>query len=74
MRYCIVTSGIIENIVIAEADVAKTMNFLPWYDGAKIGDTYNPPPEPEPEPTEIQVLQSQVAELQAELLRIRTGG
>lgn len=51
MRYCIVTSGIIENIVIAEADVAETINFLPWYDEAKIGDTYNPPPEPEPEPT-----------------------
>lgn len=74
MQYCVVTSGIIENIVIAEADVAEKMGFLPGYDGAKIGDTYNPPPEPEPEPTEIEVLQSQVAALQAELLRIRTGG
>ena len=51
MQYCVVTSGIIENIVIAEADVAEKMGFLPGYDGAKIGDTYNPPPEPEPEPT-----------------------
>lgn len=48
MRYCIVTSGIIENIVIAEADVAEKMGFLPGYDGARIGDAYAPPP---PEPT-----------------------
>lgn len=33
-----------------------------------------PAPEPEPEPTEVEILQAQVAELQAELLRIRTGG
>ena len=32
------------------------------------------PPEPEPEPTEVEILQAQVAALQAELLRLRTGG
>lgn len=30
--------------------------------------------QPEPEPTETEVLRAQVAALQAELLRIRTGG
>lgn len=82
MRYCIVTSGIIENIVIAEADVAETMNFLPWYDEAKIGDTYNPPPEPEPEPTleeRVEAMetgkaeQADVDELQEALDMILTG-
>ena len=33
-----------------------------------------PPPPPEPEPTETEVLRAQVAALQAELLRLRTGG
>lgn len=62
MRYCIVTSGIIENIVIAEADVAEKMGFLPGYDGARIGDAYAPPP---PEPTleeRVTSLENSIAE------------
>lgn len=55
MDYLIVTDGIITNIVVAEPDVAEEMGFLPWYDGAGIGDAYAPP-EPEPEPTDTDVL------------------
>lgn len=48
MNYLIVLDGTIENIVVAETDVAEEMGFLPWYEGAQIGEAYNPPP---PEPT-----------------------
>ena len=75
MDYLLITDGVITNIIVcADDQTAAQFGAVPWYEGAKIGDAYSPPPEPEPEPTEIQVLQSQVAELQAELLRIRTGG
>lgn len=75
MRYCIITNGVITNIIVcADDETAAQFCAVPSYEGARIGDAYNPPPEPEPEPTEVEILQAQVAELQAELLRIRTGG
>ena len=51
-QYCIVFDGIIENIIVADADFATTIGALPSYDGAAIGEVYSfPEPEPEPEPT-----------------------
>lgn len=43
MNYCIVEDGVIINIIVAEADFAAEFGALPSYDGAKIGDKYNPP-------------------------------
>ena len=75
MKYIIITDNIITNIIVCASDeVAAQFGAVPSYDGARIGDSYQPPPEPAPEPTEVEVLQAQVAELQAELLRLRTGG
>lgn len=78
MKYINITDNIITNIIVCASDeVAAQFGAVPSYDGARIGDPYTPPepePEPEPELTEVEVLQAQVAELQAELLRLRTGG
>ena len=46
-------TNIIENVVVATPSVAKEMNLYPVYDGAWIGDKYNPPKVEEPiEPDE----------------------
>lgn len=46
-------TNIIENVVVATPSVAKEMNLYPVYDGAWIGDLYNPPKVEEPiEPDE----------------------
>lgn len=75
MHYCILADNTITNIIVCDSDeTAARFGAVPSYDGARIGDPYDPPPEPEPEPTETEVLRAQVAALQAELLRLRTGG
>ena len=75
MDYLIITDNIITNIIVCASDeIAAQFGAVPSYDGARIGDPYAPPPPPEPEPTETEVLRDQVAVLQAELLRLRTGG
>ena len=52
MTYLIVTDNIITNIIVcADDDTAASFGAVPSYDGARIGDPYDPPPEPEPEPT-----------------------
>ena len=45
MNYCILDSEkIIINIIVCESDeIAAEFGALPSYDGAKIGDKYNPP-------------------------------
>lgn len=45
MNYCILDSEkIIVNIIVCESDeIAAEFGALPSYDGAKIGDKYNPP-------------------------------
>ena len=51
MDYLLVTDGVITNIIVCDDDqTAASFGAVPWYEGAKIGDLYNPPPEPEPEP------------------------
>lgn len=42
--YCIIKNGVIINIIVCESDeIAAEFGALPSYDGAKIGDKYNPP-------------------------------
>ena len=41
-------TNIIENVVVATPSIAKEMNLYPVYDGAWIGDEYNPPKVEEP--------------------------
>ena len=55
MSYCIVNAdGIIENIIVCESDeVAAQFGAVASYDGAAIGESYNPPPPP---PTTEEIL------------------
>lgn len=62
MDYCILTDSIITNIIVCDSDkTAAQFGGVPSYDGAKIGDTYNPPPEPEPEPEPEYVTYGELA-------------
>ena len=56
MSYCIVNAdGIIDNIIVCEDNTtAAEFGAVPSYNGAAIGQAYDPPdpdPAPEPEPT-----------------------
>lgn len=42
MNYLIVEDGIITNIIVAEKDYAEKMGFLPYYEGATMGEKYDP--------------------------------
>lgn len=48
MNYCIVNDeNIIENIIVADETFAESIGAKPSYDGASIGEAYNPPaPDP----------------------------
>lgn len=59
MTYCIVSNGVIVNIIVAEANFAVEIGALPAYEGAAVGESYNPPPPP---PT----TEERVAALEAE--------
>lgn len=76
MNYCILSNeNTISNIIVCENDeIAHQFGAVPSYDGARIGDPYDPPPEPEPEPTETEQLRAQVADLQNQILTMRLGG
>ena len=58
MDYCILSEGnAIENIIVCASDeIAAQFGAVPSYEGARIGDTYDPPPEPEPQATDTEVL------------------
>lgn len=58
MNYCIVNAdGIIENIIVCESDkIAAQFGAAPSYDGAAIGEAYNPPPPP---PTQLDRVEAQ---------------
>lgn len=53
MTYCIVSNGVIVNIIVAEANFAAEIGALPAYEGAAVGESYNPPPPP---PTTEEIL------------------
>lgn len=47
MNYCIVNDkNIVTNIIVSDSAFAETIGALPSYDGAAIGESYNPPPPP----------------------------
>ena len=47
MNYCIVNDeNVIENIIVADEEFALSIGAKPSYDGANIGEAYNPPPPP----------------------------
>lgn len=63
MNYCILTNNTITNIIVCDSDeIAAQFGAVPSYDGARIGDPYNPPPPPAPEPT----LDERVSSLETE--------
>lgn len=75
MDYLIVSDNRIINTIVCADDVtAASFGAVPSYDGARIGDSYAPPPPPGPEPTEIEQLRAQVADLQNQILTMRLGG
>lgn len=75
MDYLLITDGVITNIIVcADDQTAAQFGAVPWYEGARIGDAYSPPPEPEPEPTETDLLKQQIADLQNQILTMRLGG
>lgn len=76
MDYCILSEeNMIENIIVCDSDeIAAQFGAVPSYDGARIGEPYDPPPAPEPEPTEVEQLRAQVADLQNQILTMRLGG
>lgn len=75
MDYLLITDNIITNIIVCASDeVAAQFGAVPGYDGARIGDPYDPPPAPDPEPTEVEQLRAQVADLQNQILTMRLGG
>lgn len=75
MEYLIITDNIITNIIVcASAEIAAQFGAVPSYDGAAIGQPYDPPPPPAPEPTEVEQLRAQVADLQNQILTMRLGG
>lgn len=54
MKYLVVNSGgIIENIIVADEDFAASIGAVPSYEGANIGDAYDPP-KSEPDPVETE--------------------
>ena len=73
MNFCILSDGkIIQNIIVAEsANVLPGIKLLESYDGAAIGDRYDPPLPPVPPPTEPQLLGQQITDEQ--LARIELG-
>ena len=48
MIYLILTDNTITNIIVCDDDAtAASFGAVPSYDGARIGDPYDPPPEPD---------------------------
>lgn len=58
MNYCILgENNVIENIIVcADDETATLFGAVASYEGARIGDTYDPPLEPEPQATDTEVL------------------
>lgn len=83
MKYLIVVDSIIENIIVCEnSTTAAEFDAVPSYEGARIGDPYDPPPPPDPPPTlekRVESLetgkadQQQVDELNEAMNMILTG-
>lgn len=63
MDYCIVTDGVIENMIVCESDeTAAEFGAVPSYEGARIGDVYAPPPPPPTLAERVEGLEESKAE------------
>ena len=51
MKYLLLNNGIITNIIECTEATATHFDAKVFYDGAEIGDVYNPSEHPQPEPT-----------------------
>ena len=49
MNYLVVENGIISNIIVSDTSFALKIGAAPYYDGAEIGATYNPPKPSDPQ-------------------------
>lgn len=68
MNYCIVNAdGIIENIIVCDADFAAELGALPSYDGAAIGEAYSPPPPPPTTEERVAALEAASDRLDAQV-------
>lgn len=69
MNYCIVNAdGIIENIIVCESDeVAAQFGAVASYDGAAIGESYNPPPPPPTTEDRVAALEAENKTLKAQV-------
>lgn len=69
MNYCIVNAdSIIENIIVCESDeVAAQFGAVASYDGAAIGESYNPPPPPPTTEERVAALESENTMLKAQV-------
>ena len=57
MNYLIVESEIITNIIVCESEeIAAKFGAVPSYEGAMIGDKYNPPIIP----TQLDIIEAQL--------------
>lgn len=54
MDYLIIENSIITNVIVADESFAISIGAKPYYDGAEIGNEYNPP-RPEPTTEEISL-------------------
>lgn len=74
MDYLIILDNLITNIIVCD-DYAAAASFgaVPSYDGARIGDAYNPPPDPPTLEDRVGNLETSTTELQEALDMILTG-
>lgn len=60
MDYLIIENSIITNVIVADERFAISIGAKPYYDGAEIGNEYNPPlPEPTVEETLLELTADQ---------------
>lgn len=64
MVFLIVKDKIIRNVIEAEQETAQALGACPYYNGAGIGQAYNPPQPPVDEITALQLAVAELAETQ----------
>ena len=68
MNYCIVNDeNVIENIIVADETFAESIGAKPSYNGATIGEAYNPPAPPPTIDERVTTLESDNALLKQQL-------
>ena len=71
MNYCIVNDeNVIENIIVADEEFAESIGAKPSYNGAVIGETYNPP---DPEPTWNEDIDAMLVDHELRLSMVELG-